>query len=328
MFMVKPESFLGQHSVSARPRLDENLTSYIFRLAHRRRLSTAHALAHSVGLTRFTNRPPRVCLEALATSAEVALEELEAIAYGPRSRLIGWFRGVELPANMFETQRGAERRLCPLCLRDLRHHRAVWDMVFVSACPVHAVRLIDSCQTCGKALKWMGNDLTRCICTADLTRMTAERLPEVDLRGTRVVYGLLGDGSFKVDAVYVRGLAPFQDLQPGRILEFLFRAGLELVAGRRDVFSVERLGELAWEAHTALSRGLGVAGGWPGAFFELLELIHVRSGRHSTTGLTGSVGAVDRWLMSMPYNSGVTIRRTLSEFRAVMHARRVQGEDV
>ena len=324
--MVEPPGSLGQHSVSARPRPDESLVGYIFRLAHRRRMPSAWTLARSVGFDRFTNRPARGWLEALATSAEVAVNELEAIAYGPPGDAVGWFRGVELPTNLFDRRGGADRRLCPLCLGEHRHHRAVWDLMCIAACPVHAVRLVDACRTCGQALQWTGTDLTRCNCTADLTRIAVEHLPETVLRGTRVVHGLLGDGRFAPDAAYARSLAPFQDLEPGSTVEFLFRAGLELVAGRRKVFSSEQPGELAWEAHVALNRGLEVAEGWPGAFLELLELLRVRSGKPLAISLLRSAGAVDRWLAGLPEASGAEIRRTVEEYRAEVLAQFAERE--
>ena len=120
---------------------------------------------------------------------------------------------------------------------------------------------------------------------------------------------------FAPDAAYAKSLAPFQDLEPGSIVEFLFRAGLELVAGRRKVFSSEQPGELAWEAHVALNRGLEVAEGWPGAFLELLELLRVRSGKPLAISLLRSAGAVDRWLATLPDGSGSEIIRTVTDFR-------------
>ena len=171
------------HSVSARPRPDESLTGYIFRLAHRRRLPTAHLLASDVGFDRFTNRPEPSWLRSLAISAEIAVGELEAITYGPPDDAVCWFRGIKLPTNLFDRRGGADRRLCSLCLGEREHHRALWDLMCISVCPVHAVRLVDTCRSCGKALQWVGSDLTACTCTADLTRMPSERLQQADLRG-------------------------------------------------------------------------------------------------------------------------------------------------
>ena len=324
--MVGPAGLLGQHSVSARPRPDESLVGYIFRLAHRRRLPSAWELARRTGFDRFTNRPARRWLEALATSAEVAVDELDAIAYGPPGDAVGWFRGVELPTNMFDRRGGADRRLCPLCLGEHGHHRAIWDLMCIAVCPVHAVRLADACRTCGNVLQWTGADLTRCTCMADLTNMDAEHLPDMALRGTRVVHGLLGDDRFAPDAAFARSLPPFQDMTPGSIVEFLFRAGLELVAGRRKVFSSEQPGELAWEAHVALNRGLEVAEGWPRAFFKLLEMMHERSGKRLSVALLGSAGAVERWLAGLPEGAGVAIRLAVAEFRVQMQTKR-SGED-
>ena len=90
---------LGQHSISAKPRSDESLTGYSFRLAERRRLPKAWNLAKSVGFSNFTNQLHRERLEALAASAQVPVAELEAISYGPPDNAVGWFRGIELPTN-------------------------------------------------------------------------------------------------------------------------------------------------------------------------------------------------------------------------------------
>jgi hypothetical protein len=283
-------------------------------------------LANSFGFDRFTNQPRREWLEALALSTEMPVVDLEAISYGPPDDAVGRFRGIDLPTNVFDRRGGADRRFCPLCLQEHQHHRAIWDLMFIAVCPVHAVRLADTCRTCARPLRWAGDDLTRCICKADLTRMTAEPIPEADLRGTKVVHGLLGDERFVQDADHASSLEPFQDLDPGKIVEFLFRIGLELVAGRRKVFSLEQPGELAWEAHVALNCGLELAERWPGAFYDVLELMRARTGGNPSVSLLKSVGTVERWLAKLPEDSGLAIRFATAEFRAHVQAQR-SGED-
>ncbi len=180
--------------------------------------------------------------------------------------------------NAFDRRGGAGRRVCPACLLEHRHHRAIWDLMFIAACPVHAVCLVDACRTCGSALRWAGGSLTRCACLSDLTQVAAKPTPKADLRGTKAVHGLLlGDDRFEKQANHAMSLEPFQDLGPGKIVEFLFRIGLELVAARPKVFSLEQPGELAWEAHVALNHGLELAQRWPAAFHEALEMMRMRS---------------------------------------------------
>ena len=92
---------------------------------------------------------------------------------------------------------------------------------------------------------------------------------EADLHGTKAAHGLLSDDRFREQAGYVLSLEPFRDLAPGKIVEFLFRIGRELVSTRPQAFSLEQPGELAWKAHIALNRGLELSERWPAAFHEI-----------------------------------------------------------
>ena len=324
--MVLPARHPGQHSVSAKPRPDESLTGYIFRLAARRRLKTAFQVAASAGFNRFTNRPRREWLEALATLAEVPFADLEAMSFGLPDDAVGWFRGIELPTLAFDRRGGHERRVCPLCLDESQHHRAIWDLIFIAVCPVHAARLLDTCPTCGQPLRWLRLYLMRCRCNADLTRLAVESVAKVELRGTEAVHGLLGDDRFREAGVYAESLEPFRDLSRGKIIEFLFRIGLESVGGRRHLFSFEKPGTLAWEADVALNRGLRVAERWPDAYFEVLELMRVRSGQSDWKEIRlRTVVPVERWLKRIPEDSGRAIRLATAEYRTEF---RTRGRDV
>ncbi len=319
--MAVPSRPQGQHSVSARPRPDESLIGYIFRLAARR-FTSARGLAEDCGFNRLTNRPEPAWLAALAETSGMPQADLHAISYGIPNDAVGWFRGHELGSNAFDRRGGVDRRVCPRCLEEADHHRAIWDLLFVAACPIHKVRLADCCRTCGEPLRWLEGRLLVCGCGAILRRMQAEALSDADLRGTRAVYGLLGDSNFAAEAAHVQGFEPFRDLAPGKVVEFLFRIGLELVAPRSKVFSMDQTGELAWEAHVALSRGLALAEAWPGAFLETLAIMKERAAGTPGFGLRQSVGPVERWLDRLPPGSGTAIREACAEFRSLVTAQK------
>ncbi|MGI3778585.1 MAG: TniQ family protein [Janthinobacterium lividum] len=116
------------HSVSVTPDPDESLIGYIFRLAARRHLSDARHLALECGFDRLTNRPELTWLDTLADLARVDYQQLEDVSFGPPDKLVGWFRDVEMPSNMFDRTLPAERRVCPECLAGKPLHRAVWDI--------------------------------------------------------------------------------------------------------------------------------------------------------------------------------------------------------
>ena len=314
--MSVPTAEARQHSVSAHPHPDESLIGYIFRLAYLRRAPYARGLAVGCGFRELTNRPEPDWLAALAADARVTLAELEAISNGSALLPTSLYRGVELPSKVFGQRGRSGRRVCPGCLAASAYHRAIWDLMFVAVCPVHLNVLVDTCRACGNPLRWSGNDVTRCGCgKGDLTRMAAAPVSAEDARGTRTVYGLLGDGRFKADADRARGLEPFRDVGDGSIVDFIYRIGLEFLAGRGKVFSAEHPRELAWEAHVALTRGLEVAEGWPDAFFAAMDMMRRRAPAYWAASLLQSSGAVERWLARLPDASGLVIRAACNEYR-------------
>jgi len=302
------------HSISARPYPDESFIGYVFRLAKLRHMPTAYKLlpmAHP-----FTNRPNAAALALLATDARVPISELERITWGPLNSTIGRFRGLELPLTVFDRRGSADRRVCPECLADAAYYRAIWDLTFVAACPIHRRLLVDDCTNCGRPLRWNGGELARCgYCSHDLTRVPSSSITEDDARGTETVFGLLGDMRFAGQAAHARTLAPFRDLQDRWIVEFLFRAGLEIIGARPKLFSMEQPNELAWEAHIALTRGLDVAEAWPEAFIAMMDRMRQRRTDFQTLTLKFSVGAVERWLARLPPDQGLEIRRVAEEYR-------------
>lgn len=252
---------LPGHSLGVTPYPDESLVGFMFRLARRRRLTSARALMSACGIVNLTNQPSTQQLRALAAITDVDVRQLEAITYGPPNPAVGLFRGIPMPSNMFDCRGTPQRRVCPDCLREAAYHRAVWDLTFISVCPVHRKILVDTCRSCGRPLGWAGADLTRCgyADSGDLTAALADDVSEEDVRATKAVHGLLRDERFAADADRVRALPPFQDLGDNHIVEFLYRLGLEMVGARPKIFSTEQPGELAWSAHLALNHGLNAA---------------------------------------------------------------------
>ena len=270
------------------------------------------------GIVNLTAQPSAQQLEALAGVASLKVSQLEAITYGPPNPAIGLFRGIPLPSNVYDGRGDAQRRVCPDCLREAPYHRAIWDLTFISVCPVHRKVLVDTCRRCGQPLRWLGADLTRCgyADDGDLTQAVADDVPETDVRATRAVYGLLREERFATDAERVRALSPFGDLADNYIVEFLYRLGLEVIGSRPKVFSTEQTGELAWSAHLALNGGLEAAERWPGGFFEVLDNMRRRSPSTVAASLRRSVWPVERWLDKLPTGMGHVIRAAVGDYKA------------
>lgn len=310
-------------SLGSTPYPDESLIGFIFRLAKRRRMSSGRWLAFACGFDRLTNQPKPEWIRNLADKAQVDPASLEAISYGPPNDRVGVFRGAILPSNVFDARGMARRRVCPQCLVESPHHRAIWDLSFVAICPVHCVELVDQCRSCGDWLRWLGRDLTNCGCRkgGDLTQMRSAVVSKEDARGTRTVYGLLGDERFRAEADHARSLIPFSDMRNSDIVEFLYRLGLEALGGRSKVFSLEQAGDLAYQAHRALTLGLAVAERWPGTFYEILDSMRRRSASTTLAGLRKYVGPVERWLDQLPEYHGGALQEAVRVYRQAAEAR-------
>ncbi len=169
--------------------------------------------------------------------------------------------------------------------------------------------MVDACPECGRALRWAGNDLTRCRCSADLTKAPQVPVAAEMLDGVAAAYGLLGDEQFRVDADAARRLAPLRDLGPAQAFEFLFRVGMDLTPGvRRKLFSLEQPGKLDELPYAALQRGLEVARGWPASFAEVPVTVAQIWGLGVGETAKKWVRAVERWVGSLRHGQAGVLR--------------------
>ena len=69
-------------------------------------------------------------------------------------------RGVPVGADQFDR---TKRKICPACLEESRHHRFWWDLVAVTVCARHKLRLVDRCGCGSEArLTWKDSDIFYC----------------------------------------------------------------------------------------------------------------------------------------------------------------------
>ena len=268
---------------------DESPIGFIFRLADRQRRVSGNAFAKKLGMPNLRNWPSEGVLEALSAASDLPISELKKLTFGLVDDGKPHFRGHLLPSTVFKLSSRPVRMVCPLCLDDSYHHRAIWDLVFINACPVHNVRLEGFCPDCGRDLKWWAC-YPACICGAEVMNRASPRLIDADdLDGLRGVHGLLGDDRFSGDADKARRLRPFVQMTDGEIVDFLWRIGLESRGGRPNILSVEHPREHVVDAHLALKEGLAVARSWPDAFTAML------------TGLIPKWKAARVYRVSMPW---------------------------
>lgn len=194
----------------------------------------------------------------------LALEEgeLERLCYGDGAmrRLMGRDVDRELVAV-------GNRKACPLCLDEAAYHRASWDVVLLTACPAHAVRLVDRCA-CGTRFGWRPGPLTHCSelsCLADLRDTVPEPVPADLMGGVRALDRLLRHGGCPEFGGEVAAL-PVSD----QIL-LVFQLGLMARGHDRVTRTFHFASQRPDELHLILDAGWRACADWPRGFRTILD---------------------------------------------------------
>lgn len=89
--------------------------------------------------------------------------------------------GCEVPYEFFIP---VKARICPCCIRRKTIHQSA-DFSFFSSCPIHRVKLFDSCANCKKPISWKRGSILSCqSCSFPFERLTelpTNRLAEITL---------------------------------------------------------------------------------------------------------------------------------------------------
>lgn len=83
-------------------------------------------------------------------------------------------------------------KVCPKCLKESGYARRVWDCSLVTACPIHACMLIDTCPKCRRRIKCVRMRLSICSCGCDWREIDPQFLTADELSVSRRVYQLCG----------------------------------------------------------------------------------------------------------------------------------------
>lgn len=108
--------------------------------------------------------------ELLADYCRCTVEEIaQLIGFCRRAGGDGlhWYlAGQWVSKECFVSSRSAA--VCSLCLQEAGFIRGLWDLTFYVACPVHGVKLITTCASCGQKIAWNRREVLKCNCGYDL----------------------------------------------------------------------------------------------------------------------------------------------------------------
>ena len=161
----------------SRPLPEEPAHGLLLRLVELNGYSSAETVAECLGLRASELKVGRTkSLSAFARMIRCPVDMLTADSpteLPPRKRAERKFRNararnitaleIRSVAIGGEQLLRTNRRVCPACLEESRHHRFWWDLTAITTCPRHKLRLVDRCG-CGsdRRLSWKDNKLFYC----------------------------------------------------------------------------------------------------------------------------------------------------------------------
>lgn len=155
----------------------ESLLGFLLRVAEANHVPNPLALArlaavHASTIEAVASAPGSLAeLEILTGQAEGELEKRTYRSVGKKRAL---FVGKTLPKEMISVH---QRRVCPECLVESRHQKAVWDLSISTICVKHHRLLLTACPACRQRLGWNQASVHRCRCGADLRNAVTGRTP-------------------------------------------------------------------------------------------------------------------------------------------------------
>ncbi|WP_342310569.1 TniQ family protein [Burkholderia pyrrocinia] len=187
------------------PYPDESLSSVLMRLVDANGLQSVSALLRDAGCVAFG---PLVSAEIAELSrvcrlGQSTMRMMCPIEIGGRAR--GAAFGYAIGRHVIEARHLLVRereRICPLCLLEggfmLATHRLTW----MTACPVHAVQLLDVCPQCEKPIVVTRRSMVRCRCGFDFSHISPVTCAAVEAENARHLYQ-----SWRMPTMTGRGLS-------------------------------------------------------------------------------------------------------------------------
>lgn len=96
------------------------------------------------------------------------------------------------------------RRFCPDCMQSFGFHCLLWNLAFVTACPLHGCRLLESCTACGRRLTWGTLHDFNCGCKLPISAMDRCQASASEIRFARAVAACDEFGDYSRQAEIVR----------------------------------------------------------------------------------------------------------------------------
>src|SRR5258706_14348729 len=191
--------------LSATPWWDESFVGYLIRLTEMNRYGSPSWILQLAGLGKYFHKVAVAFdedsdLGALARLTRTPEDTIRSIHYSladpsntKRNRLRDYkILGHPVPRTAI---RAGRPKVCPACLLEHGYCRTQWDLIAVTACPIHKCLLMDECPHCNRRIPLSRQKLSECHCEFDWRRSEPILVDETELELSRRIYACIGKES-------------------------------------------------------------------------------------------------------------------------------------
>ncbi len=256
------------------PYRSESLFGYALRVSEQNGYSTPwHVLIHA-GLSHGELKTAGFPVEKFAKVLGKLPVELEPIAYcervadgGKKYKILGHSLGAEMTAAPLRLNQPA---FCPQCVKADGYIDAFWDLKIAVACPVHRVRVLRICPSCGDGLNMFRPGLLQCKCGSSLGNHSLPDESEALCELMGVMFAILHRAPIDSGA-FVCGLpvAKLQNVPFGSLMKGLSSLGAYALR-------VENRAEDQKNPLELMRRASEILKAWPANFHEFLNQLGAR----------------------------------------------------
>lgn len=139
-------------------------------------------------------------LSPLARLTGIGEEILSILSYQPITSLGGEDSGYLVFGSVVPQHfiRPNQNKICPSCLQESNYIRKIWELVPVTACPIHKCLLVEECPNCLKHITWTRSGVSICQCEFDWRQYSQSSVETSELKVSRQIHALC-DSSIPLD---------------------------------------------------------------------------------------------------------------------------------
>jgi hypothetical protein len=266
---------------TAHPFPDESFVGYLLRLTEVNRYKTLSWILQLAKIKDYVNsgfsfaRHPLPDLSPLSYLTGIDKVVLASLMYAPvrlsKERLVGDYSVFDSPMPHYVI-RLSNPKVCPGCLNEFGYIRKIWELGIVTVCPIHKVKLLDTCPGCLKKVSWGRNQISICRCGFDWRDPMPLRVGDLELTVTRQVHWLC-----KLHYDHNDSTCPLPANNPLKDLRLRdFTSALIFIASQYAAI-IDTKGKHLFprrtndEIHELLSKALLAFTDWPTGFFSFID---------------------------------------------------------